>query len=1131
VDEYGEVEDKVLKRLGPNAKQALEATLEQLTTKFNWQLKTGPGRKSNAEHALHFYQYLLDKVSSEEYIAAAAVSGDERQATAAAAEGENNNKTVAPEAGAVGMDENDEEGQDSASVGEEQEGIDDEDEESHDAETDDDDEEDENSSDEENEDDEHESEGGESDSCQSAKEDEEEPAEAVEKEEEEAIETGGEGEDEAIPNEESNKPSEMSIADEAKERKPNGQSTDENPDPAPVTSIQHQDTCCVSGETADEVAKCSTCDKIFVLQYLRPVTEAIPTDPNWRCAYCVLSTEPKHTKQRRESAAAVRLMARLRNGLKRKKMEETKLRKETKSEEIKSEETMATRRSKDAAQQETSIRTDGEDSPKAPAVGNQNDSSEEAGDKPTAILASETTETKLEPSKDVDKPNETAWDDEHGDNEDRDANSAKNSDSPRRNKRNLMLAKLADTFSPDMESPDGLGKRSRKQPTLYDPQLVPARDWQSDEVNQTSGQESDDSDSEDGDNKSRGKGAGDTQKDQEATPPTGPVAGSSETKGSRGRTVPEGEVWCAFCGDDPVITICCFCACRVCFCKENKEKTLICDGCDEEYHIYCLDPPLDSIPTESPWHCPPCDTQRKKQTETPAPRSPSRTSRTSAAEASPKIEAKRESKRGPGRPPKTEEKKENKKSPGRPPKAEEKEAKRGPGRPKKSSEEKEAKRGPGRPRKSDTVSKRGPGRPPSKERRGPGRPPKSEKRGPGRPPSSERRGPGRPPKKKSEKARPAKASKSAKTKRKRGRPPKIRDLDDDSMAEVVVVDEPSPRSSRAGKSTTGRKRGRPPKVKKEEPPKKKMKPPMRSADGRFVSPSKNEKSDGKSAAKSDTKKSQTKVKMAPVQPMLMPVVVSRSGRTVKRSSFHDEIDEGEQHLKSYRQAQEAQSKRSATVAGLKKPPPTAAGVAAASSLQEQPPFPTQEHFGSASFSENIDLSEMDELEVRRSNSQDESTKMARYEPFSIEGGDGITTRHSSLLETSRRKSSVFSSDASLPGASAVSAVDLDAANQSRTPRRKPGARECMQISRRFGVRTIPEKYIEILMDYCKRGKVEHLIRMRERLDEHSRYLEAQLAGLEAAVKAKGETDVVVPSLPEGPDRKLERTIAGEMFDA
>ena len=60
--------------------------------------------------------------------------------------------------------------------------------------------------------------------------------------------------------------------------------------------------------------------------------------------------------------------------------------------------------------------------------------------------------------------------------------------------------------------------------------------------------------------------------------------------------------------------------------------------------------------------------------------------------------------------------------------------------------------------------------------------------------------------------------------------------------------------------------------------------------------------------------------------------------------------------------------------------------------------------------------------------------------------------------------------------------------RSKGSRRKPGARECMQISRRFGVEVIPQKYKEMLLDYCKRGKVEHLIRMRERLDVHARFL-------------------------------------------
>jgi hypothetical protein len=74
----------------------------------------------------------------------------------------------------------------------------------------------------------------------------------------------------------------------------------------------------------------------------------------------------------------------------------------------------------------------------------------------------------------------------------------------------------------------------------------------------------------------------------------------------------------------------------------------------------------------------------------------------------------------------------------------------------------------------------------------------------------------------------------------------------------------------------------------------------------------------------------------------------------------------------------------------------------------------------------------------------------------------------------------------------------------KQPRRKPGARECMQISRRFHTQVIPARYMEVLLDYVNRGKIEHLVRMRERLDEHSRLLESQLAGLEALVREKGE---------------------------
>ena len=103
--------------------------------------------------------------------------------------------------------------------------------------------------------------------------------------------------------------------------------------------------------------------------------------------------------------------------------------------------------------------------------------------------------------------------------------------------------------------------------------------------------------------------------------------------------------------------------------------------------------------------------------------------------------------------------------------------------------------------------------------------------------------------------------------------------------------------------------------------------------------------------------------------------------------------------------------------------------------------------------------------------------------------------------------------------SAVAAKNaISGRGRSQEPRkdskRKPGARDCMQVSRKFDAGVIEQKHFDMLMDYSQRGKVDHLIRLRERMDEHSRFLEAQLAGLEALVKEKGELDLRVPPAKE-----------------
>ncbi|XP_022801801.1 lysine-specific demethylase 5C-like [Stylophora pistillata] len=52
--------------------------------------------------------------------------------------------------------------------------------------------------------------------------------------------------------------------------------------------------------------------------------------------------------------------------------------------------------------------------------------------------------------------------------------------------------------------------------------------------------------------------------------------------------------------------------CQVCSRGDSEESMLLCDGCDDSYHTYCLIPPLSSVP-RGDWRCPRCVAEECKK--------------------------------------------------------------------------------------------------------------------------------------------------------------------------------------------------------------------------------------------------------------------------------------------------------------------------------------------------------------------------------------------------------------------------------------------------------------------------------------------------------------------------------------
>jgi len=478
-----------------------------------------------------------------------------------------------------------------------------------------------------------------------------------------------------------------------------------------------------------------------------------------------------------------------------------------------------------------------------------------------------------------------------------------------------------------------------------------------------------------------------------------------------------------------------------------QSKILICDSCDDEYHIYCLDPPLKSVPNTKKWFCTTCKASTKEETK-PTPEL--------------KLEPKR---RGPGRPPK-------KALP---------DVKDLPVLPKRR----------GRPPKKLVDSDDDDSSSVVKKRRG--RPSKKKPT----PVAAQKPAP------------PDTPVRSNVAKKRRGRPPKNKSLQDASASSVATA--PVVAASRvdpvqATSSSTG-----------------------------TITPQSDPSSNATPSAVGTQSLPEVTQGNAVASVMNPPASVSqksRSGRTVKRNTFHDEIYESDQNSRTPRPS----------ASQCPKPAPAAAVVATATAAAAAVPT-------SAGGNQAIAQGQSYESflqQTQNAPTPNPALAQASNPPAKIVGpasmAQSVNAQGSvraeppapapfappvtAMMPTANyTPAGMTATQGSLPVPPAVLAYPSSfyqapppaaAPSASKAPRRKPGARECMQMSRRFGVKVIPQNYMDTLFDYCSRGKVEHLIRMRERLDDHSRMLETQLAGLEALAKEKGELNIKVPAA-EPPD--------------
>ncbi|CAJ1946666.1 unnamed protein product [Cylindrotheca closterium] len=684
------------------------------------------------------------------------------------------------------------------------------------------------------------------------------------------------------------------------------------------------------------------------------------------------------------------------------------------------------------------------------------------------------------------------------------------------------------------ETPKLRGKRSRRQVTLYDPQDGPASEWKSDEKYAAGQAEEEEKalqeikEKEREHQMSRKRRRMERKKQEEGEEFS--QENEEEEDEDGGSTA---SAFCKFCNDDKAIPLCVFCGCRVCFGKKDKDKLLLCDGCDEEYHTYCLNPPLTSLPKGSAaWHCPSCSKEKTTTRTHKTRRSSGATAKAAAAAAasppapSPKSASKPTSTGRPrGRPPKnasanspaTPAATPTPKRRGRPPKSATKVAP--------PVVETPVPRKRGRPPKN--ASSTTPGSSDSKRKQ---TPPSSSKRARITPAPAPTSSPISAARKVTTLpsvaaadivSRSGRVLKATSKQQARTEQQQQHQVEQEKAHAIKERNEAAKARAASVAKAAEAKKAVPvaPSVQvKQAPPQPKQ--PVATAVQKPAPPTAQSTSNAaaptpKPATTQPPKKAPVPVPKGATQSGPAPVEQKPAAIPPKSTSVTSDKPQGNEGPAAIK------------VAAAAPPPSATAGSAPMVANAAAKPAP------SAAIAAGVTKPAATPVTNANSNNANSNNKapticITTREPqgkLEIPVAPIVAAVKKVVAANPRAKLDVPSLVAKAIRQSAAAArADLEdddrpSSTPAKAPRRKPGARECMQISRRFGLRVIPQKYMDTLLDYCTRGKVEHLIRMRERLDEHSRFLEAQLAGLEAVIREVGETDVVVPALPDQPENK------------